>query len=194
MGYEDANGVKPNEGVLYLIDQNNLNSPAVKVAPVNISNGLAWNKANDKLYYIDTPTRKIVTYNYTDESGDIVYDGVAFDFTNYPSLTGNPDGMTIDEEDNLWIAVYGGASVIKVNPNTGELLQRVPIPARDVTSAMWGGSNLDVLFVTTSRVALNDDERKLWPYAGSVFAVTNLGTKGLPVFGANSFGTFEKVI
>lgn len=120
-----------------------------------------------------------------------MYDGVAFDFTQYPILAGIPDGMTIDVDNNLWIANNGGGSVIKVNPNTGELLQIVPIPSRDVTSCIWGGSNLETLFVTTSKRTLTDDEKKIWPYAGSVFGVTNLGTKGFQGFFADSFGAFE---
>lgn len=58
-------------------------------------------------------------------------------------------------------------------------IQVVPIPARDVTSVIWGGPNLDILFVTTSRFHLSDTERKMYPAAGSVFAVTNLNQKGL---------------
>lgn len=62
MGLQYANGdVKPNEGVLYLIDTNNLEDPIVKIAPVNISNGLTWNDANDKFYYIDSQANKVTT-------------------------------------------------------------------------------------------------------------------------------------
>lgn len=121
--------------------------------------------------------------------------------------------MTIDDEDNLWIALYFGGSIIKVNPKTGDLLQviekyfhiffsststcslttywNLPIfqvialPARDVTSAMWGGPNLDILFVTSSRFSLSTKERKQFPAAGSLFAIKNLKAKGLPAFGAD---------
>lgn len=52
------------------------------------------------------------------------YNRTAFDVAKFPNnITGLPDGMTIDTDDNLWIALYGGGSVIKVNPKTGELLQ-----------------------------------------------------------------------
>lgn len=61
----------------------------------------------------------------------------------------------------------------------------IRLPARDVTSAMWGGPNLDILYVTTSRVSLTPEERKKYPLAGSVFAIKNLNAKGLPVFGAD---------
>ncbi|XP_008197562.2 regucalcin [Tribolium castaneum] len=180
MGHEDSSGLTPNQGVLYQVTCPTLNSPLVEIAPVNISNGMAWNKANDKLYYIDTPTRQVVEYAYDDQSGTISNKRVAFDMRNYSDrLAGNPDGMTIDEDDNLWVALYGGGAVIKVNPTTGQLLQIVAIPAEDVTSVMWGGPNLDVLFVTTSRYSLSEEDRKKQPAAGAVFGVVGLYTRGM---------------
>lgn len=184
MGYEDASGVAPNEGALYEVTCSNLISPDVKVSPVNISNGMAFNKANDKAYYIDTPTRQIVGYSYDQKTGDISDKFVVFDVNDYNSaLTGNPDGMTIDSDDNLWIALYGGWAVIHVNSSSGALIQVIEIPAEDVTSTMFGGPDLDILYVTTSRVALTDEQKEQQPLAGSVFEVTGLGVKGVPMFG-----------
>lgn len=185
MGAEADGEVTPNNGVFYKITKDNLANPTVEISPVNISNGLAWNRANNKLYYIDTPTLKVMEYDYDNANGNISNPRVAVDIANFTSLTGKPDGMTIDEDDNLWIALYGGGAIIKANTITGELLQVIALPARDVTSAIWGGQNLDVLFVTTSRISLTTDERKYYPAAGSVFAITNLNTKGLNVFNAD---------
>lgn len=66
----------------------------------------------------------------------------------------------------------------------------IALPARDVTSAMWGGPNLDILFVTTSRISLSDEDKKKFPAAGSVFAIKNLKAKGLPMFGADIVDSF----
>ncbi|XP_076266797.1 regucalcin-like isoform X3 [Rhynchophorus ferrugineus] len=182
MGYQNplTRALAPNQGALYKVVKDTFISPKVEIAPVNISNGITWNKANDKMYYIDTPSRKVMEYTYDNEKGDISSPRVAVDVEKFASVAGFPDGMTVDQDDNLWIALYGGGSVIKANPVTGQLLQVVPIPARDVTSVMWGGPNLDILFVTTSRRSLTEDERKTSNAAGSVFAVTNLRTKGIP--------------
>ncbi|XP_050303750.1 regucalcin-like [Anthonomus grandis grandis] len=187
MGAEDTNTgeLVPNQGIFYKFEKGNLGNPTVEIAPVNISNGLAWNAANNKLYYIDTPTLQVAEYDYDNESGSISNRRTAFDLKDHPDVAGSPDGMTIDENDNLWVALYGGGSVIHVNPSTGELLQRIALPARDVTSTMWGGPNLDILFVTTSRVSLTEDQKKFYPDAGSVFAITNLKTKGRAVFDAD---------
>ncbi|XP_018579915.1 regucalcin isoform X2 [Anoplophora glabripennis] len=195
IGYESPTGdLNMYEAYFYKITKENLDNPTIVKAPVSNSNGLAWNKANNKLYYIDTPTRKIVEFVYDDDLGVLSKENrTAFDVDLYPGkITGYPDGMTIDEDDNLWICLYGGGSVIKANPTTGELLKVVPIPARDVTSAMWGGPDLDILFVTTSKHSLSDTEKVQQPGAGSVYAITNLGTKGLPVFTADIIDSIAK--
>ncbi|XP_068898596.1 regucalcin-like [Tenebrio molitor] len=189
IGFEDSRGVTPNHGVLYKMTRDNLDNPAVMIAPVNVSNGLAWNKANNKFYYIDTPTRKVIEYDYDDEKGEINSGRVVFDLGLYNSVTGFPDGMTTDEEDNLWIALYGGGAVIKVDPKTNYLLQIIAIPADAVTSVMWGGPHLDTLFVTTSRFRLTEEQRAMQPLAGSVFALVGLGTKGRHVFEADIVDT-----
>jgi Gluconolactonase len=62
-----------------------------------------------------------------------------------------------------------------VDPDSGSLISVVPIPASRVTSVMFGGPNLDILYVTTSRLGLSDEQKKQQPLAGSVFAVTGLG-------------------
>ncbi|XP_025831057.1 regucalcin isoform X1 [Agrilus planipennis] len=180
MGYENSIGVVPNQGSLYLITKENIENPEVVIAPVNISNGLAWNKANTKFFYIDTPTRQVRVYDFDLKAGKISNPKVVFDVSEHDELTGNPDGMTIDEDDNIWVALYGGGAVVKVDTKTLKVLQIIAIPALDVTSVSWGGEKLDILFVTSSRFALSPEERRQQPAAGSLFAVYNLGARGLP--------------
>lgn len=92
--------------------------------------------------------------------------------------------MTIDEDGNLWVALYAGGSVIQINPSNGTLIRRIPIPAQFTTSVAWGGPNLDVLFVTTASRYLTPEELQGQPGAGSLYAITGLGTRGLPDFEA----------
>lgn len=186
MGYENASGVAPNEGSLYYITRDNLYKPRQVITPVNVSNGLAWSSDDTKFFYIDTPTLRVVQYDYDSETGAISNAKTVFDVNEYSAyITGLPDGMTIDSDDKLWIALYGGGAIIKVDPLTGSLLNVIPIPARYVTSVSFGGPNLDVLFVTTSRNSLSPEERKRQSGAGSVFAITNTGSHGLPAFEAD---------
>lgn len=186
MGFENSSGVVPNEGALYFVTTSNLLKPSIVISPVTVSNGLAWNQDDTKFYYIDSPTRHVMAYDYESETGKISNGKVVFDVSDHANdIAGVPDGMTIDAEDKLWIALYGGGAVIKVDPLTGSLLHLIPIPALYVTSVSFGGPNLDVLFVTTSRYALSGEDRKQQPGAGSVFAVVNTGSIGLPAFEAD---------
>lgn len=185
MGFENASGVVPNEGSLYLFTKFNLKSPKVILTPVNISNGISWNKANDKMYYIDTPTRQIHQFDFNNTDGLISNKKIVFDLANYSNITGYPDGMTIDKDDKLWIALYNGGAVIQVDPASGELLKIIAIPAQYVTSVIWGGQDFDVLYVTTSKFALNEKQKLQQPAAGSLFGITNLETRGFPSYFAD---------
>ncbi|CAG9817497.1 unnamed protein product [Phaedon cochleariae] len=193
MGVETNLVVPPGQGFFYEITREHIENPIIIRKDVSISNGLAWNKANNKLYYIDTPTLKVVEFDYDDEKGTISSENrTVFDVNEHPSIAGAPDGMTIDEDDNLYICLYGGGAVIKVNSSTGKLLQVIALPARDVTSAAFGGPKLDILFVTTSRVSLTPKERLQLPAAGSVFAIERLGARGLPAFTADIVDSVPK--
>ena len=66
-----------------------------------------------------------------------------------------------------------------MDPDSGHLIDAVHIPASRVTSVMFGGPNLDILYVTTSQLGLSDEQKKQQPLAGSVFAVTGLAVSAL---------------
>jgi len=68
--------------------------------------------------------------------------------------------------------------VIQIDPETSELLQSVQLPVTLVTSAVWGGENLETMYVTTSRHGLSDEDLALQPLAGSTFKITGLGVVG----------------
>jgi gluconolactonase len=87
-----------------------------------------------------------------------------------------PDGMTIDNKGNLYLALFGGHSVVKIDPKSGAILQKIEIPTGQVTSVAFGGPNLDILFVTTA--AKEMETPQTYP-AGSLFKVTGLGVTGV---------------
>ena len=172
----------PNKGSLYSVGTDLL--PKKHVSPVTISNGLAWSVNDDKLYYIDSPTHQVVEYDYDPLTGDISNKRTVFDLQK-KNIPGMPDGMTIDTDGNLWVAVFGGGGVYQVQPKTGEVLRFVKIPnAQNVTSVAFGGDKLDILYVTTATTGLTESQLKEQPNAGYVFAVKGLGVRGLT---ANSF-------
>jgi len=174
---EDANGQSiPNIGSFYRVDDDL--KPVKEITPVSISNGLAWNIEDDTFYYIDSPTRQVAAYDYNPNTGEICNRRIVFDLSK-TDMQGVPDGMTIDADGNLWIALFGGHHVIQVNPRTGKILRKVKIPAENVTSVTFGGPLLDILYVTTSGFNLTAQQRKATPDAGALFAVKDLGVQGI---------------
>lgn len=151
------------------------------VKGVSVSNGIVWSRNKKYIYYNDSPTGKIKRFRYDSRSGDIIANGVA---VSIPQGTGMPDGMTIDRNDNLWVAQWGGFGVYCYNAYTGQLLAKVEVPAPNVTSCAFGGENLDILYITTAREGLSKEELAAYPLSGCVFACKP-GAIGIP---PNYFG------
>jgi sugar lactone lactonase YvrE len=135
---------------------------------VRISNGLAWSPDCRMFYHIDTPTREVRAFDYDLASGDIANMRVAF---TIPEALGWPDGMTSDTQGNLWIGMWDGACVTRWNPDTGELLDQIPLPARNVTCAVFGGANMDELYITSARQGSEGADSTGYRYDGSLFRV-----------------------
>ena len=146
-----------------------------KMDGVTISNGIVWTKDKKTMYYIDTPTSQIKAYDYDDVTGAITNERVAVDI---PVDLGYPDGMTIDEDDMVWVGMWNGNAVIRCNPKTGVVLQKIEVPAHNITSCAFGGPNLETLYITTATVDMTDEELTKYPLAGSIFKV-NPGVKGV---------------
>ena len=83
---------------------------------------------------------------------------------------GSPDGMTVDSDGNLWVAFWDGWCVRKISPD-GEILERIPMPVQRPTSCAFGGPDLDLLYVTSARRDLDEEELKMQPCAGGLFLV-----------------------
>jgi sugar lactone lactonase YvrE len=162
-------------GSLYSLDGKSLS----KLLPnVTISNGLAWSPDHTTFYYIDTPTREVRAFDYDLENGSIANPRVVI---HVGESFGWPDGMTSDIQGNLWIAMWGGAQLTKWNPNTGQLLEQIPVPAKNVSCCVFGGKNMNELFITSARVGLDEDTLKQYPLTGGVFRMeTNV--EGMPSF------------
>ena len=135
---------------------------------ITISNGIAWSLDHQTMYYIDTPTYWVQAYDYEPDTGRITHPRVVI---RVPEEVGPPDGMTIDEEGMLWIAHWGGNRVIRWNPETGEPLATIEIPAPLVTSCAFGGDDLSTLYITTARAGLSDEQRAQYPYSGGLFSI-----------------------
>ncbi|WP_053366412.1 SMP-30/gluconolactonase/LRE family protein [Bacillus sp. FJAT-27245] len=172
-GTMDKNGSGKN-GSLYCLEPSL--SFKKKLGGLGISNGLAWSQDNRFLYLIDTPTGKVARYNYELETGEI---SEPKDVVTMPDGEGFPDGMTIDEEGFLWIAHWAGGKVSRWNPETGEKVADIMVPAVNVTSCAFGGPDFSELYITTARNGMSDEELERFPHAGGVFKVKP-GVKGMP--------------
>ncbi|MDW5287233.1 SMP-30/gluconolactonase/LRE family protein [Formosa sp. PL04] len=142
---------------------------------VTISNGIVWTSDSKIMYYIDTPTSTIQAFDFNNDTGTISNGRVV---VQIPESLGYPDGMTIDEENMLWVGMWNGNAVLRFNPVTGKLMGKVEVPAHNITSCAFGGENLETLFITTARVDMTADELVKYPLSGSVFKV-NPGVKGV---------------
>lgn len=141
---------------------------------VSISNGLGFSPDGTRAYYVDTPTDRVDVFDHA--GGALTNRRPAFAIADGP---GHPDGLTVDAEGGVWVALFAGAAVHRYSPD-GDLLAVVPLPAAQVTACTFGGAELGTLYVTTSRHGLDDDARSAQPLAGALFAVDAPGVHGLP--------------
>lgn len=98
-----------------------------------------------------------------------------------PEEMGYPDGMTIDAEGMLWIALWGGGQAGRWNPHNGKLLHSIPCPASQTTACAFGGKELDTLYITSAAVDLSEEQLKKEPHAGGLFAVRP-GCQGIAAY------------
>jgi sugar lactone lactonase YvrE len=116
------------------------------VTPVSISNGLGWSLDNRLMYYIDTPTCRVDVFDYDIDTGDIANRRM---FVDVPPDWGTPDGLAIDTDGYVWVAMHGGGTVRRFTPD-GQLRTTVTVPVKGVTSCAFGGEGLRDLYITTS--------------------------------------------
>lgn len=154
----------PKAGNFYRVDPN-LNS-TLQISETSVSNGLAWTSDRKTFYYTDSPTFEIRAFDFDLENGSIANGRSAF---KVPAEYGSPDGMSIDEEDMLWVAHWGGSCVRRWNPKTGEVLKKIEVDAPHVTSCCFGGKDLKTLYITSARSGLDEKQLKEFPLSGGLF-------------------------
>ena len=159
---------QPGAGTLYRLDPDG--SVRAVLEDVSVSNGLEWSPDGSRAYYNDTPTQRTDVFDYDGDSG---LTGRR-PFVEIPD--GSPDGLTVDEEGGVWVALYGSGEVRRYTTD-GVLDEVVEVQARKVTACTFGGPHLDELFITTSREGLEPGDD---PLAGSLFRAA-VGVSGLPV-------------
>jgi sugar lactone lactonase YvrE len=141
---------------------------------VTLSNGMGWSLDEGLMYYIDSTTGGVDAFDYDPDTGRL--DERRRLITIAPEL-GMPDGMTVDAEGHLWVAIYGGSAVHRYSPS-GELEAVIQLPVTQVTSCAFGGETLEDLYVTTARENFSEEQARREPHAGGLFRCRT-GTRGV---------------
>ncbi|MEW2116421.1 SMP-30/gluconolactonase/LRE family protein [Streptomyces sp. NPDC005474] len=134
---------------------------------VAVSNGTGWSPDGRLMYYIDSPTRRVDVFDVSDDGRSV---------TNRRQLAlieegaGFPDGLTVDADGCVWVALWGGAAVRRYTP-AGALDRTITLPTALATACAFGGPDLTDLYITTARVGLSDPH----PMSGSLLVVPGAG-------------------
>jgi sugar lactone lactonase YvrE len=132
---------------------------------VTCSNGLGWSPDNTIMYYSDSQILTVYAYDFDLDSGEIDNRRI---FLHREQ--GDPDGLTVDGEGCVWIAVWGGWCVERYDPD-GKLMARIDMPVEFPTCPIFGGAAMDELYVTSAWIALGAERRHEQPLAGDLFRI-----------------------
>ena len=160
-------------GGLYRLDTNLACTRAVD--GIICSNALCWSPDSRTLYFADSCRHTIWAWDFDADAGEISNRRV---FVEVPPSEGDPDGATVDAEGGVWVAHWGGWRVTRYDPD-GRVERVVTMPVQKPTCPMFGGPELDVIYVTSASIQLSPDELRRQPQAGGIFAFEP-GVKGLP--------------
>jgi sugar lactone lactonase YvrE len=154
---------RPCAGALYRLDADGRVEAMVRA--VTISNGIDWTLDDRRMYYIDSPTQSVDLFDVDAETGAITN---RRPFVWIPPADGVPDGLTVDSDGGVWVALWNGSAVHRYTPD-GTLDRVVRLPVTHPTSCAFGGADLGDLYITTASIALDARAREQQPDAGGLF-------------------------
>jgi sugar lactone lactonase YvrE len=131
-----------------------------------LSNGIGWSPDSSVMYFAETHSRRVYTFDYDLGSGSARNRGVFVQMTG----PGGPDGLTVDAQGNVWVAVFGGGAIEQYRPD-GTLARRLVLPFKHPTSCTFGAHDLQTLFITTSSMGLAGEPSAGPVPAGGVWAM-----------------------
>ena len=163
---------RPGAGALYRLDPDG--GVRTMVSPVGLSNGLGWSPDDRRMYYADSLAQTLDVFDYEPEEGRIWNRRTLVEI---PPEVGLPDGLCVDAEGFVWLAVFGAGEVRRYSPD-GALDRTVRLPVSRVTCAAFGGAELDELYITSATEGVWLDRE---PQAGGLFR-HRPGVRGMPAF------------
>jgi sugar lactone lactonase YvrE len=147
------------------------------IADVGLSNGLDWSDDRKAFYFADSNSGGVDLFDTDPDTGALAG---RRRFVSIAAADGVPDGLTLDADGCVWLAVWDSGELRRYTPD-GRLDTVVRLPARQVTSAAFGGADLSTLYITTAREGFTPADRREQPHAGDIFACTS-GVTGRPPF------------
>ncbi len=132
---------------------------------VTISNGIDWSPDDRLMYYVDSPTQRMEVFDYDAASGAISNRRTLVEI---PSEVGLPDGLTVDAEGYIWLAVWGGWRIQRYSPD-GRLDREVRLPVSQGSSCCFGGPDLMDLYITSATSGLAEAQLRQEPHAGALW-------------------------
>lgn len=160
---------RPGGGTLRRVDPDGTVTDVL--GSVTISNGIAWSPDGGLMYYVDTPTRRIDVFDFDADAGAI---SARRPLTAVEGGPGTPDGLTVDADGCVWVALWAGGEVRRYTPQ-GRLDRAVRFPVSRTTACTFGGSSLTDLYVTTAREGLDESGLAREPQAGALFVIPDAG-------------------
>jgi len=160
-------------GELYRLDAGSRLNPVVKA--VTVSNGLGWSPDGSRMYYADSPLSRVDVFDYDPATGEAF---ARRPFADLSDIEGVPDGLTVDADGCVWVAIWGGSALRRFTPE-GQLDAVLPVPVSQPTSCAFGGPELADLYITSANVGLTEAQRAAQPLAGRLLHVRP-GPVGLP--------------
>jgi L-arabinonolactonase len=141
-----------------------------------IVNGIAWSPDNRTMYVADTRREVVYAYDFDLATGAI---GGKRTWISTEKIAGRVDGATVAQDGSYWCAHVRGGEVAQYDPD-GQLIQTLALPVKYPLMCSFGGPDMDILFVTTSRALSTPEELMSQPLSGSVFAIYDTGSVGIP--------------
>lgn len=141
----------------------------------HVSNGLGWSLDGRLMYFTESKARRIYVYDFDAASGSIANRRL---FVQVAEEAGVPDGLTVDSQGFVWSANWDGWCVTRYDPE-GKVERVINLPVPRPTSCIFGGANLDILYITSGRIRLSAQRLAEAPLSGSVFAL-DAGVRGIP--------------
>jgi sugar lactone lactonase YvrE len=170
MAYDES----PGAGVLYRLELDG--TCTTVLTGLTISNGIGWSPDGATMYLADSGTGLVEAFAFEGTTGDLSERRTLVRIQRPGAV---PDGLTVDQEGGIWVALWGGGAIQRYGPD-GALLATLRLPVDQPTSCAFGGPELATLFVTSARAGLDEAALDRQPHAGHLFRFDDLGVTGTP--------------